>query len=130
MNWDYLGDPWVGVDLDGTLAEYTGFKGIYHIGRPVMPMMERLQRWCEVGYRVEDRNGLVIVTVKRFKIFTARVCQTDAAMNKRVVIVIQDWLEAYWLPRLEVTARKDLACLEIWDDRCRRVASNEGYRCY
>src|SRR5262245_48902352 len=26
---------WIGVDLDGTLAEYHGWKGIEHIDRPV-----------------------------------------------------------------------------------------------
>ena len=117
MNTDCVGEPWVGVDLDGTLAEYHGWEGLYHIGRPVQPMVERLHRWCDVGYRVEDDSGRLIVTVRRFKIFTARMAQADPEQNKNVLIAVQKWLVAYGLPRLEVTARKDLACLEIWDDR-------------
>ena len=35
---------WIGVDLDGTLAEYHDWIGIHHIGRPITPMIERVQR--------------------------------------------------------------------------------------
>jgi hypothetical protein len=28
---------WIGVDLDGTLAHYDGWKGIDHIGEPIKP---------------------------------------------------------------------------------------------
>lgn len=136
MNTDTVGEPWVGIDLDGTLAEYHGFKGVYHIGRPVQPMIERVKRWVDVGYRVQTEDGMrgrgegEIITVRKFKIFTARMTQGDGETNRRVCAAIQDWLECYGLPRLEVTCRKDLACLEIWDDRAVRIACNEGYRCY
>lgn len=35
---------WIGVDLDGTLAEYDGWKGPDEIGAPVEPMVERRAR--------------------------------------------------------------------------------------
>jgi hypothetical protein len=30
-----LKSAWIGVDLDGTLAQYAGFKGPEHIGDPI-----------------------------------------------------------------------------------------------
>lgn len=50
---------WIGVDLDGTLAHYSGWQGIDHIGAPIAPMVERVKRWLAEGRSV--------------KIFTARV---------------------------------------------------------
>jgi len=40
---------WIGVDLDGTLAHYEGFKGAQHIGEPISPMVERVKRWLAEG---------------------------------------------------------------------------------
>ena len=34
---------WIGVDLDGTLAIYTGWKGCDHVGEPIPPMVERVK---------------------------------------------------------------------------------------
>ena len=50
---------WIGVDLDGTLAEYTGWKGIDHVGKPVPAMVKRVKDWIAKGQDV--------------KVFTARV---------------------------------------------------------
>lgn len=50
---------WIGVDLDGTLAMYDGFKGPEHIGDPVPKMLERVKKWLAEGREV--------------RIFTARV---------------------------------------------------------
>ncbi|MGD0238350.1 MAG: hypothetical protein ABSC55_27925 [Syntrophorhabdales bacterium] len=52
---------WIGVDLDGTLAEYHGWIGIHHIGKAITPMVERVKRWIGEG--------------KKVKIFTARASQ-------------------------------------------------------
>lgn len=41
---------WLGVDLDGTLAEYTGWKGASHIGAPIKPMQIRVLRWLAAGF--------------------------------------------------------------------------------
>ena len=40
---------WIGVDLDGTLAHYEGWKGIEHIGAPVPAMLERVKNWLAEG---------------------------------------------------------------------------------
>lgn len=40
---------WIGVDLDGTLAEYDEWRGIDHIGTPIEPMAARVRRWIAQG---------------------------------------------------------------------------------
>lgn len=95
---------WIGVDLDGTLAQYNG--DVSTIGPPVDMMMQRVQRWLRSGQRI--------------KIFTAR------AADKKQVKMIQDWCEANGLPRLEVTDRKDYQMIANWDDRAVEVETNTG----
>ena len=64
---------WIGVDLDGTLAEAEPWKGFDHIGKPVPMMMKRLKIWLDMGYRV--------------KIVTARAQNPEFAMPP-----IREWL--------------------------------------
>ncbi len=107
---------WIGVDLDGTLATYSGWQGSDHIGEPVPEMVRRVREMLHHGFTV--------------KILTARVCKAscpDAASFERICTLIQDWLEREAkLPRLVVTAEKDYAMIELWDDRCFRVETNTG----
>lgn len=102
---------WIGVDLDGTLAEYTGWKGHRHVGQPVMPMLERVKRWIAEGRNV--------------KIFTARV-SGDRAEAQEVRGAIAKWLVSNGLPILEVVCCKDYAMIELWDDRAVQVVPNIG----
>lgn len=105
-----MGSGWIGVDLDGTLAHYDGWKGIEHIGKPVPLMMHRVHQWLNAGTTV--------------KIFTARASYEPE--REQVVKIIQDWCERHGLPRLDVTCVKDFACIEIWDDRAKQVEINTG----
>lgn len=103
-----MSQGWIGVDLDGTLAQYDGWRGIHHIGQPVPAMLNRVRQWIAEGkYEV--------------RIFTARVGE-----GPEQVSFIQDWLESLGLPRLQVTATKDFEMIELWDDRCVAVESNTG----
>lgn len=97
---------WIGVDLDGTLAEYHGWAGIEHIGEPVPAMMERVKRW------LEERREV--------RIFTAR-CQTPEAVPH-----IEAWLTLHGLGHLSITNVKDFGMIELWDDRCVQVEPNTG----
>ena len=98
---------WIGVDLDGTLAEYTDWIGIEHIGKPIPPMVERVKNWLTEG--------------KSVKIFTARV-----AHGPEVISHIHEWLVMQGLPALDVTNVKDFNMVELWDDRCVSVITNTG----
>jgi len=106
-------ESWIGVDLDGTLAEYHGWKGIEHIGKPIEAMVARVQMWLQDGMDV--------------KIFTARVCQAqDGKTVEEIVTIIQDWCEEHIGFRLEVTNVKDFGMIDLWDDRCTSVRLNSG----
>ena len=98
----------IAVDLDGTLAEYTGWKGINHIGKPLKPMVNRIYKWISEGYQV--------------KIFTAR------AADPRSYDIIRNWLRANGLPDMVITNVKDSSMKEIWDDLAVRVKKNTGER--
>lgn len=97
---------WIGVDLDGTLAEYGTWKGIEHIGKPIPLMVKRIQDWTEAGYTV--------------KIMTARASVPEGTKP------VERWLEKQGLPALEVTNQKDFEMLELWDDRAIQVVTNTG----
>lgn len=114
-----IGDGWIGVDLDGTLAEYQGWKGEEHIGPPIAAMVDRVKRWramkCEV------------------RIFTARVTvflDDDATERTRsllaVVSAIQRWSQEHLGEILPITNVKDYSMVELWDDRCVQVVMNTG----
>ena len=107
---------WIGIDLDGTIAEYHGWNGDttqVNIGAPIPAMIERVKKFLAAGYKV--------------KIFTARVCDcgdhnTIAAQRE----AIERWCEAHVGQRLEVTNVKDYAMIVLYDDRCVRVEMNTG----
>lgn len=97
---------WIGVDLDGTLAHYDGWRGNNHIGKPVPAMLARVQDWIAQGYKV--------------KIFTAR------ASVPALIPPIEKWLKKHGLEGLEITNLKDMDMIELWDDRSVQVVMNTG----
>ncbi|WP_406706992.1 hypothetical protein [Sodalis sp.] len=99
---------WIGVDLNGTLAEARTGQGT-RIGKPVVPMMQRIRRWLSEGRDV--------------RIFTARAATADG------VRAVQNWLRTQGLPALTVTNMKDSEMLQLWDDRAIRVVKNTGKVC-
>ena len=102
---------WIGVDLDGTLAEYGTWQGPLHIGKPVPAMLERVKGWIEEGQEV--------------RIFTARVAHDDSGGCQHE---IERWCEQHLGQVLPVTCRKDYGMIELWDDRCVQVIANTGQR--
>lgn len=106
-------DGWIGVDLDGTLAQYGGWRGIDHIGAPIDAMVQRVKQWLADGVNV--------------KIFTARVCEREDPREAEMARKhIEAWCEVHLGRVLEVTNVKDYAMIELWDDRARRVEMNTG----
>ena len=102
---------WIGVDLDGTLAEYEGWVSEEHIGKPVPLMLKRVKAWLAAG--------------KDVRIFTARVCDPG---RKRVQQAIVNWCIEHIGQELPITNAKDYEMLELWDDRCVQVEPNTGKR--
>lgn len=106
---------WYGVDLDGTLAFYSGWKGIEHIGEPIPEMLLRVKEWLAIGRTV--------------KIFTARVCvnpQREPVVAWAARRVIEDWCLKHIGRVLEVTNVEDFGMIELWDDRAVQVEKNTG----
>lgn len=98
----------IAVDLDGTLAKYTEWKGIEYIGPPIPKMLKRVKKWLKEGREV--------------RIFTAR------ATEKEAVPYIEQWLETNGIGGLEITSEKARDIVEIWDDRAIQVVPNTGER--
>jgi len=113
---------WIGVDLDGTLAEYDGWTGNpLAIGQPVPRMVERVKKWLSDGEQVW--------------IFTARVNfegrpgpEQDLAYQAQVRESIDRWSLKHIGVVLPVTYKKNYSMLELWDDRCVQIVPNTGRR--
>ena len=103
---------WIGVDLDGTLAHYDGWKGVDHIGEPIAPMVDRVKVWLAEG--------------KTVKIFTARVARSGEE-RQQAERAIWSWCQLHIGQVLDVTNVKDMAMIELWDDRCVQVEPNTGW---
>lgn len=107
---------WIGVDLDGTLAEYTHWMGPHHIGNPIPEMVERVKGWLAAGLDV--------------RIFTARVSH-DGTLDRiaeagTAQLAIQNWCQEQFGEVLPITNTKDYAMIELWDDRAVQVEANTG----
>ncbi len=106
-------DAWIGVDLDGTLAHYDGWKGVQHVGAPVPLMLARVKEWLAGGRQV--------------RIFTARVSPNQ---DREKLAQARYWIEKWCMEHvghaLPVTCEKDFSMLELWDDRAVRVEFNTG----
>lgn len=104
---------WIGVDFDGTLAEYQSFRNIKNPGPPVKEMVNRVKEWIGQGTNV--------------KIFTARVCslQTKDEIEEQRKI-IEEWCVLHIGQKLEITSEKDFNMVELWDNRAIGVIENRG----
>jgi uncharacterized membrane protein (UPF0127 family) len=103
------GIEWVGIDLDGTLARYDGFKGKDVVGEPIPDMVNRVKRWLADGHTV--------------KIMTARVADDPGGKAEKA---IKAWCREHLGKELEVTNEKDCHMTKLWDDRAVQVEKNTG----
>jgi hypothetical protein len=104
---------WIGVDLDGTLAEhYWPHKGPFdptRIGEPIAPMVSRVRYWIGQGIEV--------------RIFTARVGPMQPGTFEEtmednigpVMIAIWAWTLEHIGVKINATCMKDYAMIELWD---------------
>lgn len=147
---------WIGVDLDGTLAEYNGWQGIDHIGKPIPKMVNRVKKWLSEGVQVKiftarlHAHGTQLIgdhsstineinnlryqyneSVKNKQpdsTLLERVSSLEKSMRVDIITPIQDWCEEHIGVRLEVTDRKDFGMTELWDDRAVQIIPNTGER--
>lgn len=102
---------WIGVDLDGTLAHYDGWKGAAHIGEPIPRMIALVRQWLAAG--------------KEVRVFTARVSCEEPELAQTIKL-IGDWTVEHIGRRLPITNRKDYGMLFCVDDRAKQVVPNTG----
>ena len=107
------GIKWTGFDLDGTLAEYDGWHGIDHIGKPIKPMCDLMKKIREEGAKV--------------KILTARVApRKDGSNADDARKHIEKWCEKNLGFVPEITHEKDSLMDTLYDDRAVQVIPNTG----
>lgn len=117
-------DGWIGVDLDGTLAEYNGWTGNpLDIGDPVPRMVERVKQWRREG--------------KQVWIFTARVSPAPwmhpsyedmYQYLEDIRASISTWSQKHLGEALPIVYSKNPSMIELWDDRAVQVIPNTGER--
>lgn len=122
--------PWIGVDLDSTLAQYDGWKGPCHIGEPIKKMVDRVKAWIKSGQEVR------IFTARAYPIGTlfedGRMEPIHCSMSLReaeslmAVRCVQGWCAQHIGKVLTVTCVKDFSMVELWDDRCVSLVPNSG----
>ena len=100
----------IAVDLDGTLAQYDGWKGIEHIGPVIPEVANAMERAQAEGAEVH--------------LFTARVSDPEDAAEAHQVI--SKWAEANNFNFASITAVKHKFFTEFWDDRAIQVIKNKG----
>lgn len=98
----------IACDLDGTLAEYHGWKGIDHIGSVIKQVRDAIYNAQKEGAEVW--------------IFTARVSLDENEATE----IIAEWLIANKINVVGITAIKHKFFTEFWDDRAIQVIKNQG----
>lgn len=112
-------NPWIGVDLDGTLAKLertSPWNGV-EIGEPIKPMCDLVRSLLSNGVRV--------------KIFTARASHNSVGHRGHLpveeqILAIEKWSIEHLGQPLEVTAEKDYEMVCLIDDRAIGVMTNTG----
>lgn len=119
---------WVGVDLDGTLAEYHGWPKDGSIGAPVPTMVDRVKRWLAEGKDVRIVTARVAWNSDVMYVPEAPSIEAEAIRLERLEQrkAIERWCLTHLGQALEVTCCKDFQMIELWDDRCVQVLTNLG----
>jgi hypothetical protein len=114
---------WIGVDLDGCLAEYHG-ETAFEIGAPVPLMVERVKQWLREGKRVK----IMTARCDGGKVALAMGDQRGVAYQDtdRILDTIRAWCREHIGQELEITNQKDYGMICLWDDRAITVEHNTG----
>ena len=94
--------PWIGVDLDGTLAENYESYDSNEVGKPVESMVKKVRQLVHEGHDV--------------RLFTARSPHP----------AIRRWMKEHLGTVLPITNTKDPGMLVMYDDRAVHVHRNQG----
>ena len=109
--------PYIGVDLDGTLAFYEKWHADGGIGEPIEPMVNRVKDWLAQGLEVK----IISARVAKFAP-EGQIPEFDEDQLNRVYA----WCEKHLGKKIPVQFWKDYAMHALFDDRARRVELNTG----
>ena len=105
--------PWIGFDLDGTLAQWIEGSSINEIGEPIPLMIAKAMEYLNKGTKI--------------KIVTARVNEpNDPVFVKVQTELINEWCIKNLGRVIEITSSKDFYMFYMYDDRCKQVITNTG----
>lgn len=115
-------NPWIGFDLDGTLAMWDAEAPITKIGPPVDRMVMKYKEHRALGHDA--------------RIVTARVAACGDSNASGVVDsqsfadeqrkLIEAWCLEHLGEVIPVTASKDFGMILLYDDRCVEIQTNTG----
>ena len=107
------GHDWIGVGLDGGLAQYVAFLSPEYIGPPVPGMVSRVRIWVASGFHV--------------RVVTARVSSKLSPIARGVgLAAVERWCDQHVGIVLPVTAEIDPGMIELWHPRAVGVVPNTG----
>jgi hypothetical protein len=130
----HLGKGWIGVDFDGTIAEYHDWVKWDSFGKPIPAMITRIKGWIAQGHEVRivtARVGLPIIY------WDGKPCPDGSRRNTCKVsgelfssLEMTEAIRAYCVQHigcpLKVQNYKDVDMIELWDDRAIQVEANTG----
>jgi hypothetical protein len=110
---------WVGIDLDGTLAEWHG--DVTTIGQPIPLMVKRVQKLLKAGVEVRIFTARVYEGPERSEVSVA-----DKSFVEGQRTLITAWCIVHLGKILPITCTKDFLMVQMWDDRAVQVEPNTG----
>lgn len=136
---------WVGVDLDGTLAQYDGWVDAAYIGPPVPAMVNRVRDMLDAGQEVRIFTARVYPLLEvihpgasPLALYTNAAERVDLEPTQRAEDVgrittairaaaaIQAWCQEHLGRELPLTCIKDYGMITLYDDRAIQVRKNTG----
>jgi|WetSurMetagenome_2_1015567.scaffolds.fasta_scaffold625962_1 hypothetical protein len=103
------------VDFDGTLAYYDEWHGPFHLGEPVLLMVNKVKAWLTLGDKVV--------------IFCARIGRSPNFVKqeevKKIIELIEEWCVKHIGQKLPVTGVKGEFKF-CYDDRAVGIIKNAG----
>jgi hypothetical protein len=132
-DWESPRDPWIGVDLDGTLAQLHTVLPWNVFGPPIPRMVERVKAWVASGHTVRIITARVFPYIHGNPAFNhaysySQQCLVTGEMFKisQMLQVIREYTEEHVGTALDATCAKDYRMLQFWDDRAVQVVANTG----
>lgn len=123
---------WLGVDFDGTLSKYEGWKGPDKLGEPIEPIVKAIKEFMSHNTDIEVR----IFTARSYPITTVSRGDVDLETASRLgedyyhaaisINAVRKWTEQVFGVPFPVTCVKDYWMIQLWDDRAVGVVHNEG----